>query len=115
MRKIIIALICALCAMCAKATTPDTTLVVGQAYEGGCIESISIDDHFAVVYKNGSSFTLPLADDVVINDYYQITTIVVKDGEVVLATGTTPMWVVVLVIILVAIVIVVVIINVIIL
>lgn len=101
MRKIIIALICALCAMCAKATTPDTTLVVGQAYEGGCIESISIDDHFAVVYKNGSSFTLPLAESVVINDYYQITTITVKNGEVVLATGTTPMWVVVLVIILV--------------
>jgi hypothetical protein len=87
--------------MCAKATTPDTTLVVGQAYEGGYIESISIDDHFAVVYKNGSLFTLPLAENVVINDYYKITTIVVSDGKVVLATGTTPMWVVVLVIILV--------------
>ena len=98
MRKIIIALICALCAMCAKATIPDTTLAVGQVYEGGCIESISINDHFAVVYKNHSSFSLPLADSVVVNDYYYITTIVVKGGEVVLATGTTPMWVVVLVI-----------------
>jgi len=64
MKKILIALICALCAMCAKeACASDTTLTVGQIYDGGVIKDITVYESMAVIQKDGSALSLPMADD----------------------------------------------------
>ena len=82
----------------AIASETDTTLTVGQAYQGGVITKISVCGDFAVVKKDGLSYSFPVSDGAIIDDYYLINSVVVRDGEVVMATGDCPLWVAVLVI-----------------
>ena len=93
MRTIIIMVAMLLSSILATAATADTTLSIGSKFHGAGVKAFDITSGQALIQTTSGEYIVPVADNAIIQKEVIISCVTIRNGYVISASGTTPMWV----------------------